>query len=225
MELFAEGVGNTICGLLNALPMTGVIVRSSANVQAGARTRLSTILHGICLLVFAVGCGPLLRMIPTSSLAAILVYTGFKLVNFKVIKELKKYGWSEVAIYAVTVAIIVIEDLLTGVIVGILLSALKLLHVFSRLETRLTVSPAESTASLHLVGAATFLRLPLLAAELERVPPQFELHVDQDGLDDIEHACLELLMNWAKQHETTGGQLVIDWESLHARFRGNRAKR
>lgn len=218
-ELFAQGIGNTLCGLLSALPMTGVIVRSSANVQAGARTRLSAMLHGAWLLVFAVGFGPLLRMIPTSSLAAILVYTGFKLVNVKAIKELRKYGWSEVAIYFTTVAVIVVEDLLTGVVVGIVLSAVKLLHTFSHLETNLTVATSPSFAKLELKGAATFLRLPRLAAELERVPSGAELHVDLDGLEYIDHACLDLIMNWSKQHETTGGQLVIDWEMLHGRFR------
>ena len=106
-ELFAQGVGNMVCGVLGALPMTGVIVRSSANVQAGGRTRLSAILHGFWLLIFVAGLAFLLRLIPTASLAAILVYTGYKLVNPKSIRELRKYGWGEVAIYAATVGTIV----------------------------------------------------------------------------------------------------------------------
>jgi len=218
-ELSAQGVGNILCGLLSALPMTGVIVRSSANVLAGGRTRLSAILHGVWLLVFSVGFASLLRMIPTSSLAAILVYTGFKLVNPKTVKSLRKYGWGEVAIYFITVIVIVAEDLLTGVVVGIVLSALKLLLTFSHLETKLVVGTETGPTRLELKGAATFLRLPMLAAELERVPSGAELHVDLDGLQYIDHACLDLIMNWEKQHETTGGQLVIDWESLHGRFR------
>lgn len=220
-ELSAQGVGNILCGLLSALPMTGVIVRSSANVLAGGRTRLSAILHGVWLLVFSVGFASLLRMIPTSSLAAILVYTGFKLVNVKTIKELRKYGWGEVAIYFITVIVIVAEDLLTGVVVGIVLSALKLLLTFSHLETKLVLGTETGPTLLELKGAATFLRLPMLAAELERVPSGAELHVDLDGLQYIDHACLDLIMNWEKQHETTGGQLVIDWETLHGRFRRN----
>ena len=91
-----------VCGMLGALPMTGVIVRSSANVQAGAKTRLSAILHGVWLLVFVVVLSGLLQMIPTASLAAVLVYTGYKLVNFKQIKKLREAGWGEVAIYLVT---------------------------------------------------------------------------------------------------------------------------
>ncbi len=219
-ELAAQGIGNMICGLLGALPMTGVIVRSSANVDAGARTHLSTILHGVWLLVFVSMLAFMLRMIPTAALAAMLVYTGYKLINVKAIKELQKYGWGELVIYAATLGTIVCTDLLTGVLTGVALSALKLLHRFSRLNVRLEVDEEQQVANLMLEGAATFVRLPLLAAELERVPKNVELRVDFENLDYIDHACLDLLMNWAKQHEGNGGSLVIDWESLHARFRG-----
>jgi MFS superfamily sulfate permease-like transporter len=219
-ELAAQGVGNMVCGLLGALPMTGVIVRSSANVEAGARTRLSTILHGAWLLVFVSLLAFMLRMIPTAALAAMLVYTGYKLINVKAIRELRKYGWGEVVIYAATLGTIVCTDLLTGVLTGVALSAAKLLHRFSHLDVRLEVGEGQQVATLRLAGAATFVRLPLLAAELERVPENAELHVEFENLDHIDHACLDLLMNWAKQHEGNGGSLVIDWESLHVNFRG-----
>ncbi len=162
-ELLAQGVGNMVCGVFGALPMTGVIVRSSANVQAGARTRLSAILHGFWLLVFVAGLAFLLRLVPTASLAAILVYTGFKLVNLKSIHELRKYGWGEVAIYAATVGTIVCFDLLTGVLVGIGLAAAKLLYTFSHLAAKLELVPGATRATLSLQGAATFVRLPHLA--------------------------------------------------------------
>ena len=217
-ELFAQGMGNAVCGLLGALPMTGVIVRSSANVNAGGATRWSAFMHGAWLLLFVVFLASFLRLVPTAALAAILVFTGFKLVNFRVIKELRKYGWSEVAVYAATVAMIVATDLLTGVIVGIALAAGKLLLVFSRLKAELDVDSNANTAVLRLAGAATFVRLPLLAAELERAPRGVELHVDFERLNLIDHACLDLLMSWAKQHRATGGSLVIDWESLRGRF-------
>lgn len=217
-ELFAQGVGNSICGFLGVLPMTGVIVRSSANIQAGGRTRLSAILHGVWLLVFIVALGFLLRQIPTACLAAILVYTGYKLVDIKAIKNLAKYGKSEVAIYFATVITIVCTDLLIGVSVGIGLAAVKLLHNFSTLDAELVIDQETKRATLTLSGAATFLRLPVIAAELDRVPRQTELHVDLQYLNYVDHACLELLMTWASQHEQTGGRLVIDWDSLHARF-------
>ncbi len=213
-ELVGQGVGNMVCGFLGALPMTGVIVRSSANVTAGARTRLSTILHGVWLLLFISVLGFVLRLIPTAALAAILVYTGYKLVNVQAIKKLKKYGWGEVFIYFATLGTIVCTDLLTGVITGIVLSAMKLLHAFAQLDAKLDLNAAEKTACLKLQGAATFIRLPLLSAELDRVPHDYELHVDFEQLHHIDHACLDLLMTWARQHEGTGGSLIIDWESL-----------
>jgi len=219
-ELMAQGVGNTVCGLLGALPMTGVIVRSSANVEAGAKSRLSAVLHGVWLLLFVVALTFVLHSIPTASLAAMLVYTGYKLVDIKSLRELQRYGWGEVAIYAATVSTIVFTDLLTGVLVGIGLSAAKLLYTFSHLVTRLDINPTDQTAVLSLRGAATFVRLPV-AEELERVPQGTDLHVDFEELDYIDHACLELLMTWAKQHEATGGRLAIDWTSLHTRFTRN----
>jgi MFS superfamily sulfate permease-like transporter len=175
-------------------------------------------MHGVWLLVFVGLLSFLLRLTPTSSLAAMLVYTGYKLVNVKALVELRKFGWGEVFIYAVTVAMIVFTDLLTGVLTGIGLSALKLLYTFSHLDLKLKL-PKEphGTAMLRLYGSATFLRLPKLAAILESVPPGMDLQVDFKHLDYIDHACLDLLMNWAKQHESTDGTLEIDWDSLHAR--------
>jgi MFS superfamily sulfate permease-like transporter len=124
-----------------------------------------------------------------------------------------------VTIYAATVGTIVATDLLTGVLVGIGLAAAKLLYTFSHLMTGLEVDKEHRRATLRLHGAATFIRLPKLANTLERVPDNVELHVDFEHLDYIDHACLDLLMNWAKQHETNGGKLVVDWDSLHANFR------
>lgn len=224
-ELLAQGTGNMICGLLGALPMTGVIVRSSANIQAGGATRLSAILHGIWLLIFVVLLSGILRLIPTSSLAAILVYTGYKLVDWKSIRQLRAFGWGEVGIYLATVVMIVVTDLLTGVLVGIGLAAAKLLYTFSHLETVLDVDHERGQAVLKLRGAATFVRLPKLAAALEEVPGQTELHVDFEHLTYIDHACLDLLMSWAKQHEGAGGSLIIDWDSLHGIIQRDRLTR
>ena len=217
-ELIAQGLGNVLCGLVGALPMTGVIVRSTANVNSGGKTRLSSILHGLWLLLFVVAFPFVLAYIPRAALGALLVYTGYKLVNIKEIKNLWKTSKSEAAIFFVTMLVIVGEDLLVGVIVGVILSALKLLHRFSHLDARLDVSEDRQFAQLQLDGAATFLRLPALAAQLERVPDSAELHVRFDHLTYIDHACLDLLIDWARQHEGKGGRLVLDWEQLHGRF-------
>ncbi len=223
-ELAAQGVGNMVCGLLGALPMTAVIVRSSANVHAGARSPLSAILHGVWLLAFVALFPQVLNYIPRASLGAILVYTGYKLINPAAVRRLWEYGKSEAAIYFVTVATIVIFDLLTGIITGLVLSAAKLLYTFSHLDVHLELDPQQRKARLRLEGAATFIRLPKLAKALEEVPHDMELHVDFEQLTYIDHACLDLLMDWAKQHEKTGGRLVIDWQSLHANFYRNQRR-
>jgi len=215
-ELAAQGMGNVLCGLIGALPMTGVIVRSSANVNSGAKTRLSAILHGGWLLLFVTVFPFVLAYIPRAALGALLVHIGIKLVNIKQIRALWKTSRSEVAIFAITLLVIVCEDLLVGVVVGILLSAMKLLHRFSHLE--LTLRNEGTVSHLEMEGAATFLKLPKLAAKLEELPESAELHVDFEHLSYIDHACLDLLMNWAKQHEGTGGKLTIDWASLKGRF-------
>lgn len=217
-ELVAQGVGNMASGFLGALPMTGVIVRSAANVEAGARSNKSEILHGVWLLLFVCVFPFILRWVPTASLAAILVYTGYKLVDVKVIRSLLQFGKSEVAIYAATMIVIVAEDLLTGVLTGIALSVIKLVVTFSYLGVRTEDDPTRKRTALYLEGTATFLRLPKLAAALDAVPADRELHIHFEHLDYIDHACLDLLMSWEKQHEATGGSLVIDWESLTARF-------
>lgn len=220
-ELVAQGVGNTVCGLLTALPMTAVIVRSSANVQAGARTRWSAFMHGAWLLLFVCSLPFLLSYIPRSALGAILVYTGYKLVNWQVVKSLWEHERSEAIIYGVTVFVIVAVDLLTGVITGVVLAAIKLLYTFSHLQAELDHGE-DRTSKLRLTGSCTFIRLPVLAEALEAVPPGVELHVDIDGVSYIDHACLETLNSWAEQQRQSGGELVIDWDSVHHRSQAPR---
>jgi MFS superfamily sulfate permease-like transporter len=222
-ELAAQGFGNVVCGLLGVLPLTGVIVRSSANVLAGARTRLSTILHGVWLLTFAVALPGILRMIPISSLAAVLVYTGWRLMNPKTVKKLVEFGMGEVAVYAVTMATVVVVDLLTGIVVGLILAVGRLLHSLAWLQVRVEEDPQHRRTVLYLEGTAAFIRLPKLAAALEKVPEDTELHVHVENLTYIDHACLELLANWEKQHRARGGRLHFDWDLLRDRLpNGNR---
>src|SRR5262249_16871707 len=128
------------------------------------------------------------------------------------------YGRGEVLIYAATVITIVATDLLTGVLVGIGLALAKLIWTFSRLRIRLVEEPENGRSILYLRGAATFLRLPKVARRLQSVPPSTELHVHFEELNYIDHACLDLLMSWERQHEALGGSLEIDWDGLHARF-------
>jgi MFS superfamily sulfate permease-like transporter len=217
-ELTAQGIGNIICGLLAALPMTGVIVRSSANVEAGAKSRLSTILHGLFLLIAVLLLPHVLRLIPTSALAAILVYTGYKLVDREKIRELRTYGKAPLAIYFVTLISIVATDLLIGVMVGLALSAVNMIYRLTHLHVELRESPDGSRADLYLEGSATFLRLPKIATVLDRLPSGIHLHVHPEKLLHIDHACLDLLAGWRKQNEPRGSLLVVQWDGLVARY-------
>ncbi|CAN5488700.1 SulP family inorganic anion transporter [soil metagenome] len=221
-ELIGQGIGNTLCGLLGGLPLTGVMVRSGVNVNAGARTRASAFMHGLWILTFVALFPNVLELIPTSVLAALLVFTGYKMINWKVFKEIKQYGRSEAAIYLITIILIVCVDLLTGVIAGVVLSIGKLLYIFSRLDIKITEQPERNRTDVSLKGAATFLSLPRIAEAIESVKPTTELHVHLEDVEYIDHACLDTMMDWDKQHRATGGTLVMDWGTLGTVFKERR---
>lgn len=218
-ELSAQGVGNLLCGVLGALPMTGVIVRSSANVQAGARTRLSAVLHGGWLLAFVALLPMVLQSIPVAALAGVLVFTGFKLVDAKAMRGLLRYGRAPLLIYAATALGIVAFDLLSGVLIGFALTLAKLAWKASRLKIAL-VQGAPGEAELRLTGAATFLRVPQLARVLESVAPGTRLQVPLDNLSYIDHACMELLEDWGRAAQRQGGALQIEPRALNRRLEG-----
>lgn len=217
-ELMSQGIGNMLCGFFGALPMTGVIARSTVNVQAGGTSRLSTALHGVWILLVVMLLPFVLAMIPIASLAALLVYTGFHLVDLKVIRELKRFGTTQLLIYAATVGTIVAIDLLTGVLIGFTLSLVKLVWTMSQIDIHVKEDAASARHVLTLRGTATFLALPQLAEVLDEVPAGAELHVKFDQLVHIDHACIDLLERFAKRHQDAGGKVVIDWTELLDRF-------
>ncbi len=223
-ELSAQGVGNTMCGALGVLPMTGVIVRSGANVEAGALTRNSAILHGFWLLIFASLIPFTLSYVPVATLAAVLVFTGYKLAYPKIVPTLMKFGKGEVVIFVVTVVTIVLTDLLKGVVLGLLLSLGKLLYAFSHLAIRREEKPEENRVDLHLSGSATLIRLPMLARALEELKPDAKVHVHIEDLDYIDHACIDLLSSWDRQHKISGGSLDIEWDGLTEKYKNRTAE-
>jgi MFS superfamily sulfate permease-like transporter len=118
----------------------------------------------------------------------------------------------------------VFTDLLTGVLLGVTLTAAKLIYTVSHLSTRADRDEARQEIHLHLEGAATFISLPKLARALEQVPPRWTVHVYLDDLSFIDHSCLHLLAEWEKQHQATGGRLTLDQDGLRARFDRARAR-
>ena len=219
-EMFAQGIGNALTGAVGGLPMTGVIVRSSVNVDAGARTRRSTILHGIWILLFVVAAPQLLELLPRASLGAILVYTGYRLIDWRAMKALYEQGRSELAICLITLFGVVFLDLFKGIIAGLAVAILKIVWTFARLEIRGERSKSGDAYDLHLLGSATFLQVPRLAKALDDVPEDCELHVHIDRLDHIDHACLQLLSTWSESRESGGRSgMVVEWDELTNRYR------
>ncbi len=222
-ELLAQGVGNMAAGVLGGLPLTGVIVRSTANVEAGATTRGSAILHGLWLLVMVLLLPSVLALIPVASLAAVLVYIGWKLVKPEVMRQLWERSRAQFGIYAITVVSIVATNLLEGLLIGLAVSVLHLAWTFSHLEISTETRPT-GEIDVDLTGAATFVRLPALASALEALPMDAEVHIHLEHLRYIDHACLELISDWERQRESSGGKLVMEWEDMHHRSQGPRWK-
>ena len=217
-ELRAQGIGNLLCGAAGSLPMTGVIVRSSANVQAGAATRLSTILHGTWILGFVALLPWLLREIPMAALGGILVITGWRLVSLTHVTHLfRRYGPLPAMIWVATLVTVVAEDLLTGVLVGLGLSLLELVPNLLRLNLQVHERHDPAMSHVALDGAATFVTLPKLTRALEAVPHRSALTLDVRQLSAIDHTCAEVLNDWLQRRRAAG--LRVDLTGDHPSLR------
>lgn len=204
-ELRAQGIGNLLCGAAGAIPMTGVIVRSSANVQAGAVTRLSAVLHGVWILGFVALLPWLLREIPMAALAGILVVTGFRLVSVAHVRHLfHLYGPLPAVVWLATLVMVVTTDLLTGVLVGLALSMLELLPHVRKLRLTVDERGGDDDREIALDGAATFLTLPKLSSKLDAVPVGSNLRFNIERLSHIDHTCAEMLHEWVQRRRQSG---------------------
>ena len=215
-ELTAQGIGNFACGFLGALPITGVISRSTANVEAGAKTHMSAVMQAIWVFLFAALLPGLLGLVPESALAAILIYVGFRLVQVSAPQKILDFGKTVVAIYLATIIGIVAIDLLSGIIIGLVLSTMALVYSLAHLDIHRV--DLDNKIELHLHGAATFVALPPLAAAFEEIPPGSELHLCFDELDYVDHACLDFIAAFQSRHEETGGSVIVEWPSLMGRY-------
>lgn len=198
-ELMAQGAGNTVCGLLGSLPMTAVIVRSAANVQAGARTKLSRILHGVWLLLFTALLPGALGVIPTSALAGVLIHAGFKLLPVKELGPLWREHRGEAVVLAVTAGAILVTDMFEGVLIGLLLAVVK--AAWETSQVHIAVDDAGTgMVRVRIRGHATFLRLPHILDTLEQLPAHRPIELNLARLRHLDHACMNALQHWADQH-------------------------
>jgi MFS superfamily sulfate permease-like transporter len=206
-ELLAQGVGNTVCGALGALPMTAVIVRSAANVQAGARTKASRVLHGVWLLLFAALLPGVLAYIPLPALAGVLVHAGAKLIPVRQLVALWRGQRGEALILATTAVSIVTVSMFEGVLIGLALAVAKTAWEASHLRLEV-VDEGTGPVRARLSGNATFLRLPKILDVLEALPPDRPVELDLSGLHHLDHACRTALKSWAERHGGAGTERV-----------------
>ncbi|KKZ71674.1 SulP family inorganic anion transporter [Streptomyces showdoensis] len=202
-ELVAQGVGNSLCGLLGALPMTAVIVRSSANVQAGARTKASRVLHGVWLLLFAALLPATLTYVPLAALAGILVHAGWKLIPFRAVAALWRTQRGEALILVVTAVSIVAVNMFEGVLIGLVLSVAKAAWDASHLRIDRTDGDSGNGSGpvrVRLSGTVTFLRLPKILDALEALPHDRPIELDLSQVHHLDHACRTALEAWAARH-------------------------
>src|SRR5918999_1290427 len=208
-ELIGQGGANMVSGMLGGLPVAGVIVRSTMNVRAGARTRASSILHGVWVLAMAVAFTPLVERIPLASLAGLLVVVGCRMLEIAHIQQLHSHR--EVPVYLVTLVGVVLAGLAEGVVAGIAMAAFMALRRLTRLSVRVRRHHPHHREHWHVevTGSLTFLGVPHLLRELRAVPPRTHVHLELN-LDFMDNAGFEAIHSWGVRHHNQGGTVDID---------------
>lgn len=190
-ELKAQGFGNLFSGLLGGLPVTSVIVRSSANVNAGAKTKMSTIYHGILLLVSVAFVPAILNMIPKTALAAILIFTGYKLAKPALFIAFYKKGWDQFLPFVITIVAILATDLLKGVIIGIGVGLFFVIR--SNFRSSVVVVNDNNRYLIRLRKDVSFLNKPIIKKKLEEVPENSHVLIDAGRADFIDKDIIEVI--------------------------------
>jgi MFS superfamily sulfate permease-like transporter len=179
-ELIAQGIGNISSGLVGGLPVTAVIVRTSVNIESGAKTKLSAILHGFLLVICVLGIPHILNRIPLASLATILLYTGYKLAKPRIFKETYKQGWNQFTPFIVTVLVVLFTDLLRGIAAGVLISGFFILRDnYKNFATINEFKQTDTRITIRLADQMTFLNKARFREVLQRIPE--DSHVVIDG--------------------------------------------
>lgn len=218
-DLTAVGIGNMVAGFLGGLPMISEVARSSANIGNGGRTRWANLFQGVSLLVFVVVLTPLIKMVPVASLAAMLIFVGFRLAAPKEFVHVYHIGKEQLLIFIVTVIATISTDLLIGVGTGILLklilqliSGVPLRYIF-RQPIKMSISEEEYL--LEVSGAATFSNLLNIKKHLDKVPAGSNVRIDLEKSRYVDHTVLENLHNYKREHELGGGQFQVTGIERH----------
>ncbi|HEX5153112.1 MAG TPA: SulP family inorganic anion transporter [Parafilimonas sp.] len=197
-ELVAQGIGNIACGLLGAIPITAVVVRGAANVDAGARTKLSAFTHGLFLLLAVLLVPFLLNKIPYASLSAILLVTGYNLTKPKLFRNMWSLGWKQFLPFIITIAVILATDLLIGVSIGLLISVYFIIRNNFKAEYKITkkVVNGIETEYIKLNSNVTFLNKVNLRKALDEVPEGSCLTIDGSECNFIDYDILEIISEY-----------------------------
>lgn len=197
-ELFAQGVGNIINGLIGGLPLTAVIVRSSANISAGAHTKLSAVIHGALLLATALIIPSILNLIPLACLAAILVIVGYKLTRISLFKQQAKLGWNQFLPFLITIFGVVFLDLLFGIALGIGVSIIYILLANLRNSHFMEKRVEENGEVIHikLSEEVSFLNKGALIKALNSIPDGRKVIIDGSNSKTIDYDVLEVIENF-----------------------------
>ncbi|MEO7312907.1 MAG: SulP family inorganic anion transporter [Chitinophagaceae bacterium] len=193
-ELKAQGIGNIVSGMLGGLPLTSVVVRSSANVSANAKTKLSAIMHGILLLLSVMFMPGLLNKIPLSALAAVLIFTGYKLVKIPLFTAFYKRGWDQFIPFIVTFLAIYFTDLLVGIVVGIIVGLFFMVR--SNFRSSVFVVNDNQNFLIRLRKDVSFLNKPIVKQKLELVPRNANVLIDATRADFIDKDVIEEVNNF-----------------------------
>lgn len=208
-ELVGQGAANIASGSLGGLPVTGVIIRSSTNVTAGARTRVSAVLHGLWILLFVVLLAGVLRAVPLAALAGLLVYVGARLVDVGHIRTVRRHG--DLLVYLVTLLGVLALDLMSGVLLGIGVAALLTLRRLLWAGIRVERDGAGDDAAWRIVveGALAALSIPRLVSVLGTIPRGAAVTLEM-VVDYLDHAAFDTLSVWQQAHERTGGTVTVE---------------
>ncbi len=207
-ELKAQGLGNMISGFIGGLPITQVIVRSSANITFGAQTKLSTIVHGILLLISAITIASLLNMIPLASLAAVLLMVGYKLAKPALFVQMYKLGWEQFVPFTATVVAIIATDLLKGITVGLLIGTFYTLRHSYRnshhMKDAVTTQDGREVHHLVLAEEVSFFNKASVLRELEAIPPNSKVIIDCTRTVSLAYDVQELIQEYRTNAPSKG---------------------
>ena len=217
-ELLAQGVGNITSGMLGGLPMTSVIVRSSANVNSGARTKMSAIFHGGWLLLSLLLIPGLINMIPLACLAAILLVTGYKLTRISLFKHMYHKGWDQFLPFVITVVAVVFTDLLKGVAVGMLFSIFYLLRTNMRNPYfyKIQEEGNKKNIRIKLAEEVSFLNKAAIQVLLTGIPNETNVIIDGSNSRYIDPDVLETIFNYKHNAYTKG--IIVTLEHIRSQY-------